>query len=74
MKTFLTHLLIAAIAAGTTWYLLSQKAGHSAPQPEVGARKLLYYQSPMHPWVKSEEPGRCTVCGFLVIAANHRLA
>lgn len=27
-------------------------------------RKILLYQSPMHPWVKSDEPGQCTVCGM----------
>jgi Cu(I)/Ag(I) efflux system membrane fusion protein len=26
-------------------------------------RKILFYQSPMHPWVKSDKPGKCTVCG-----------
>ncbi len=28
------------------------------------ARKVLYYQSAMHPWIKSDKPGRCTVCGM----------
>src|SRR5436189_2473483 len=27
-------------------------------------RKILYYQSAMHPWVKSDKPGRCTICGM----------
>ena len=27
-------------------------------------RKVLYYQSAMHPWIKSDKPGRCTVCGM----------
>ena len=25
---------------------------------------VLYYRSPMHPWVTSERPGQCTVCGM----------
>ncbi len=29
---------------------------------------MLYYQSPMHPWVKSERPGKCTVCGMDLVA------
>jgi Cu(I)/Ag(I) efflux system membrane fusion protein len=29
-----------------------------------GERKVLYYQSAMHPWIKSDKPGRCTVCGM----------
>jgi Cu(I)/Ag(I) efflux system membrane fusion protein len=28
------------------------------------ARKVLYYQSAMHPWIKSDKPGRCTICGM----------
>jgi Cu(I)/Ag(I) efflux system membrane fusion protein len=31
---------------------------------KTGERKVLYYQSAMHPWVKSDKPGRCTVCGM----------
>ena len=27
-------------------------------------RKVLYYQSAMHPWIKSDKPGCCTVCGM----------
>ncbi len=25
---------------------------------------MLYYQSAMHPWIKSDQPGRCTICGM----------
>jgi membrane fusion protein, copper/silver efflux system len=27
-------------------------------------RTILYYQSPMHPWIRSDHPGKCTVCGM----------
>jgi len=27
-------------------------------------RKLLYYQSAMHPWIKSDKPGKCPICGM----------
>ncbi len=27
-------------------------------------KKPLYYQSAMHPWIKSDKPGRCTICGM----------
>lgn len=27
-------------------------------------RKILLYQSPMHPWVTSDKPGQCTICGM----------
>lgn len=29
-----------------------------------GERRVLFYQSAMHPWVKSDQPGRCTICGM----------
>ncbi len=29
-----------------------------------GERRVLYYQSPMHPWIKSPNPGKCTICGM----------
>jgi Cu(I)/Ag(I) efflux system membrane fusion protein len=38
----------------------SSHTGH-ATQAE---RKVLYYQSAMHPWIKSDKPGRCTICGM----------
>ncbi|MBU0672890.1 MAG: efflux RND transporter periplasmic adaptor subunit [Candidatus Margulisbacteria bacterium] len=27
-------------------------------------RKVLYYQSGMHPWIKSDKPGKCPICGM----------
>ena len=27
-------------------------------------RKVLYYQSAMHPWITADKPGRCTICGM----------
>lgn len=31
---------------------------------ETARRRVLYYQSAMHPWIKSDKPGRCTICGM----------
>jgi membrane fusion protein, copper/silver efflux system len=56
MKTLITLLLIAAAGAAGWW--LGQRA------PEAPTRKPLFYQSSMHPWVKSDKPGRCTICGM----------
>ncbi len=30
----------------------------------TSGRTVLYYQSPMHPWIRSDHPGKCTVCGM----------
>lgn len=33
-------------------------------QPEGDARAVKFYQSPMHPWITSDQPGQCTICGM----------
>ncbi|MES2996390.1 MAG: efflux RND transporter periplasmic adaptor subunit [Verrucomicrobiota bacterium] len=64
MKTFLTIFLTAILAATATWFLKDRfSSSHSSPAIS-GERKVLYYQSAMHPWIKSDKPGRCTICGM----------
>ena len=60
MKKFLALILIAAAAFGGWWF---GQRGHPHDAESAG-RKVLYYQSAMHPWVKSDKPGRCTICGM----------
>lgn len=62
MKTFLTILITAALAVTGTWIFVGKD---QAPSNETsGERKVLFYQSAMHPWIKSDKPGRCTICGM----------
>lgn len=35
-----------------------------APQE---TRKIKMYQSPMHPWITSDKPGNCTICGMQLV-------
>ena len=69
MKTLLTVLLVALIAGAGGWWFGAQKHQTAATSADAaaGPRKLLYYQSPMHPWVKSDKPGNCTVCGMALV-------
>jgi Cu(I)/Ag(I) efflux system membrane fusion protein len=30
-------------------------------------RKPKFYQSPMHPWITSDKPGNCTICGMKLV-------
>jgi membrane fusion protein, copper/silver efflux system len=60
MKTFITILLTTAVAVAATWFILRD----TSPQEASSERKPLYYQSAMHPWIKSDKPGRCTICGM----------
>lgn len=65
MKLFLTILITAALAVGGTWFVVTRLI--PAPANSVGERKPLFYQSPMHPWIKSDKPGRCTICGMELV-------
>src|SRR3954462_2761994 len=62
MKKFLLVLTVAAIAGTAGWYAARQTNTVSAKADQ--GRKILYYQSPMHPWIKSDKPGNCTICGM----------
>lgn len=44
--------------------VLALLAGCGKKDTTQSERKVLYYQSAMHPWIKSDKPGRCTVCGM----------
>lgn len=60
MKKFLILILIAAAAFSGWWFgRRDQSHEHAA-----STRRVLFYQSAMHPWVKSDKPGRCTICGM----------
>lgn len=67
-KLPLAFLAVAALAAGGGWFAANHFGGAhnhaSATKTDSSGRKVLYYQSSMHPWVKSEKPGKCTVCGM----------
>ncbi len=69
MKKLLPFLFVAALAGIAGWFgraHLASDASHPASGhgDTASARRVLYYQSPMHPWIKSGQPGKCTVCGM----------
>ncbi|MDB6139013.1 MAG: hypothetical protein JWO94_2085 [Verrucomicrobiaceae bacterium] len=64
-----TALLTCALGAVIGWYVcVLVRHDDSLPMKTAAAggeaRKVLFYQSPMHPWVKAGKPGKCTVCGM----------
>jgi len=71
MKIFPSILVVAVLATAVGWWFGAQHdhAAHSA-SAESGERKIKFYQSPMHPWVKSEKPGKCTVCGMELVPVH----
>jgi Cu(I)/Ag(I) efflux system membrane fusion protein len=58
MKT--TFLLVTAICFSVIGFFGCSK-------PEAPARKPKFYQSPMHPWITSDKPGNCTICGMKLV-------
>src|SRR4051812_11080374 len=68
-KLLIGFLLIALLGAVGGWFAAKHWKGSekaSAVNPASG-RKILYYQSSMHPWIKSDKPGRCTICGMELV-------
>jgi Cu(I)/Ag(I) efflux system membrane fusion protein len=72
-KTILAVILVAGIAAAAGWFAAQRWSSRSSQgasntnTSRQGARKILYYQSAMHPWIKSNKPGRCTICGMELV-------
>src|ERR1043165_9912423 len=66
IKTIIGLLVLAALAATGGWF--AGQHWQRTPKPALdhtsAGRKILYYQSAMHPWIKSDKPGRCTICGM----------
>jgi Cu(I)/Ag(I) efflux system membrane fusion protein len=72
MKRFLLFVLIAGVALASGWLLRgifpssgtrNQASGINGPSSSPK-----FYQSPMHPWIKSDQPGKCTICGMDLVA------
>ncbi len=56
MKTFLVLLFLSVVA------IAAPAAGPAHPSAA--------YQCPMHPWITSDHPGKCTICGMDLVAAG----
>jgi multidrug efflux pump subunit AcrA (membrane-fusion protein) len=55
-------LLVAAVGAGVV--RLAKSYSPASATAGASGRKILYYQSAMHPWIKSDKPGKCPICGM----------
>src|SRR5687768_3994977 len=69
MKKLSVILITLLVAVPATWlttraYYANKAADHAHSTAAKAERKVLYYQSAMHPWIKSDKPGRCTICGM----------
>ncbi len=51
--------VLALCAVGVTFWILG------VARPAKGtSRKVVCYQDSMHPWIKSDQPGKCTICAM----------
>ena len=74
-NTILTILITAAITFSLTFVLLKYTGGTTAKQTGRNAKsnaaddnEKTVYVSPMHPWIISDEPGQCPICGMDLVA------
>lgn len=65
MKRLLLTALLALIFSGPV--LTAADAGHAHAAESAAA----VYRCPMHPWIKSDRPGKCTVCGMDLVAGSN---
>jgi len=66
-KIVLLVLFVAAASAAATWFAARHETAPAAAASAATGRKILYYQSPMHPWIKSDKPGKCPICGMNLV-------
>ncbi len=60
-----TILLVAA--AATAGWIAARTLPAKPDSTPSAERRVLFYQSPMHPWIKSDKPGDCTICGMKLV-------
>src|SRR3954471_7335882 len=64
LRNLIALVLVGAVAGIGGWYVGKHPTGSDKGVAPSGGRKIVYYQSPMHPWIKSDKPGNCTICGM----------
>jgi multidrug efflux pump subunit AcrA (membrane-fusion protein) len=67
MKRIILLLVVLLAGAGGMWLFKNQPPAPASPPAAKAERKILYYQSSMHPWIKSDKPGKCPICGMNLV-------
>lgn len=68
-------LLVGMLAAVAGWLAATAIPHFSASRPGIPAAAsttISTYQCPMHPWVKADKPGECTICGMNLAPVDAR--
>lgn len=66
-KVIFQTVVIAALAGATGWFAREHWPAPTPMPAATSGRKIKFYQSAMHPWVTSDKPGKCTVCGMALV-------
>ena len=66
---FISLAAVAVVAAGAGFFLGKSPSPAPSETSETasGTRTVRLYQSPMHPWITSDSPGQCTICGMNLV-------
>ena len=64
-KIIIFVLLVVVVGAGVVW--MAKSHSPASATAAASGRKILYYQSSMHPWIKSDKPGKCPICGMNLV-------
>ncbi len=67
MITRLWLILALGAAAGAGYFFAGSPVAAPGARPSVAART---YQCPMHPWIKLDRLGKCTICGMDLVTTN----
>lgn len=75
------NLFLRLVVSGATMcaaLLISDRARAASAEPaghdHANDAKGGVYQCPMHPWIKSDKPGKCTICGMDLVAVDRSAA
>ena len=68
-SSFISLAAVAVVASAIGYFIGRSPEPHqTAATTETNApRTIRLYQSPMHPWITSDTPGQCTICGMNLV-------
>jgi len=64
MKKFFFIFMILMIGGVLGYFVRSMQTSSSQVQLSSAEPKALYFQCSMHPWIRSDKSGRCTICNM----------
>lgn len=70
-KSLTIALITGLLGLGIGWFAATRGShDHAHEATTAPAKGKTVYQCPMHPWIKSDKPGKCTICGMDLVAAG----